>query len=154
MLCSTMAYDAAVGRGPLHRLEMDGGGATVLDGLTISNGIAFSADCSTAVFLDSMTEQVRRYRMPADDGPWNEYDVIVEIDPPLGTPDDLRLDAEGGIWVAQWACSGVHRYKFEGGLTDVVTLPVNHVTACVLGGAGWMPRPSEQNTCTTGALAS
>jgi len=135
MLCGTMAYDAAPGRGSLHRLELGGNTTTVLDGLTISNGIVFSPDGSTAVFIDSMTQQVRRYQMPADDGSWHEYDVIVEIDPALGTPDGVCLDVEGGIWVALWAGSAVHRYNAQGELTDVVTLPVNQVTACALGGS-------------------
>jgi sugar lactone lactonase YvrE len=133
-LCGTMAYDAAPGRGSLHRLERDGSTTTVLDGLTISNGLAFSPDGTSAVFIDSMTQQVRRYRMPADDGLWHEYDVLVEIDSAVGTPDGLCLDSEGGVWVALWNGSAVHRYSATGELTDIVELPVPQVTACTLGG--------------------
>ncbi len=133
-LCGSMAYDAA-GRGSLHRLELDGSTTTVLDGLTISNGLAFSPDGSSAVFVDSMTEQVRRYHLPADDGRWHDYDVVVEIDPAVGTPDGLCVDAEGGIWVALWNGSAAHRYAATGELTDVVELPVPQVTACALGGS-------------------
>jgi sugar lactone lactonase YvrE len=134
-LCGSMAYDAAAGRGSLHRLEHDGSTTVVLDGLTISNGLAFTDDGASAVFVDSLTQQVRRYRMPADDGPWHEFAVLAEIDPALGTPDGLCLDAEGGVWVALWNGSAVHRYAADGTLTDVVTLPVPQVTACTLGGA-------------------
>jgi sugar lactone lactonase YvrE len=130
-----MAYDASAGRGSLHRLELDGSTTTVLEGLTISNGLAFTPDGSSAVFIDSMTQQVRRYRMPADDGPWHEYDVLVEVDPTQGTPDGLCLDSEGGVWVALWNGSAVHRYAATGELTDVVALPVPQVTACALGGS-------------------
>ena len=133
-LCGTMAYDAAEGRGSLHRLEFDGSTTTVLDGVTISNGLAFSPDGESAVYVDSPTQQVRRYRLPADDGVWSDYDVIVEIDADTGTPDGLCVDDEGGIWVALWGGSAVHRYTADGELTDVVTLPVSHVTACTLGG--------------------
>jgi len=133
-LCGTMAYDAAAGRGSLHRLELDGSTTTVLESLTISNGLAFSPDGSSAVFVDSMTQQVRRYRMPADDGPWHDYDVLVEIDSAVGTPDGLCLDSEGGVWVALWNGSAVHRYSATGELTDIVELPVPQVTACALGG--------------------
>lgn len=132
-LCGSMAYDAAAGRGALHRLELDGSTTTVLDGLTISNGLAFSPDGSSAVFVDSMTQQVRRYHLPADDGRWLDYDVVVDIDPAVGTPDGLCVDAEGGIWVALWNGSAVHRYSATGELTDVVELPVPQVTACALG---------------------
>ncbi|MCY7413360.1 MAG: SMP-30/gluconolactonase/LRE family protein [Salinibacterium sp.] len=135
MFGGTMAYDAAPGRGTLHRLELDGSTTTVLEGLTISNGLAFSPDGATAVFVDSITQQVRRYRMPADDGLWHEFDVIVGIDAAFGTPDGLCVDVDGGIWVALWAGFAVHRYSAEGELTDVVTLPVNQVTACALGGS-------------------
>lgn len=133
-LCGSMAYDEAPGRGSLHRLELDGSTTTVLEGLTISNGLAFSADGTTAVLVDSPTQQVRRYLLPADDGPWRDYEVVVEIDPAIGTPDGLCVDAEGGIWVALWGGSAVHRYTADGVLTDVVTLPVPQVTACALGG--------------------
>lgn len=133
-LCGTMAYDAAEGRGALHRLELDGSTTTVLENLTISNGLAFTADGASAVFVDSATQQVRRYRMPDDDGPWREYEVIVDIDPAIGTPDGLCVDVEGGIWVALWNGSAVHRYSPDGELTDIVTLPPSHVTACILGG--------------------
>jgi sugar lactone lactonase YvrE len=133
-LCGSMAYDASPGRGSLHRLELEGTTTTVLSGVTISNGLSFSADGASAIYVDSMTHQVRRYRMPADDGPWLDYDVLVEIDPSVGTPDGLCLDAEGGVWVALWNGSAVHRYAADGELTDVVTLPVPQVTACTLGG--------------------
>lgn len=132
--CGSMAYDAAAGRGALHRLELDGTTTTVLDGVTISNGLVFSPDGSSAVFVDSMTQQVRRYHLPADDGRWLDYDVVVDIDPTVGTPDGLCVDVEGGIWVALWNGSAVHRYTAAGELTDIVTLPVPQVTACALGG--------------------
>ncbi len=133
-LCGSMAYDESAGAGALHRLELDGSTTTVLEHLTISNGLAFSADGTTAVLVDSPTQQVRRYRLPVDDGPWRDHDVVVDIDPEVGTPDGLCVDAEGGIWVALWGGSAVHRFTAEGALTDIVTLPVPQVTACTLGG--------------------
>lgn len=134
-LCGSMAYDAAAGRGALHRLELDGTTTIVLENVTVSNGLSFSADGATAVYVDSATHEVRRYRLSADDGPWSDYEVVVEIDTAMGTPDGLCVDAEGGIWVALWGGSAVHRYRATGELTDIVTLPVSKVTACALGGS-------------------
>lgn len=134
MYCGTMAYDAEPGRGALYRLERDGSTTTVLEGLTISNGLWFSADGKTAVLVDSPSQQVRRYALPDDDGPWSHYEVLAEIREADGTPDGICVDAQGGVWVALWSGSAVHRYTAEGVLTDVVTLPVSQVTACALGG--------------------
>lgn len=134
MHCGTMAYDAEPGRGALHRLERDGTTTTVLNGLTISNGLWFSADGRTAVLVDSPSQQVRRYALPDDDGPWSHFEILAEIREADGTPDGICVDAQGGVWVALWSGSAVHRYTAEGVLTDVVTLPVSQVTACALGG--------------------
>lgn len=50
--CGSMAYDAAPGRGALHRLDPDGATHRVLTGVTISNGLAWSADGATAYYID------------------------------------------------------------------------------------------------------
>jgi sugar lactone lactonase YvrE len=51
-----------------------------------------------------------------------------------GAPDGLTVDAEGGIWVAIWGGSAVHRYTPGGVLSEVVELPATQVTACTFGG--------------------
>lgn len=134
MHCGSMAYDLTPGQGSLYRLESNGNASVVLEGLTISNGLAFSADGRTALHVDSPTHQIRRYNLPSDGGPWVEYEVVVEIDPKLGTPDGICVDVAGGVWVALWSGSAVHRYSRNGVLTDIVELPVSQVTACALGG--------------------
>jgi len=133
--CGSMAYDASAGRGSLLRLNSDGSTTTVLESVTISNGLAFDSDGTTAVYVDSFSQQVRRYRLPDDDGAWNESHIVAQIDERTGTPDGLCLDEEGGVWVALWMGSAVHRYDRSGVLTDIIELPVAKVTACTLGGA-------------------
>jgi len=133
-LCGSMENDAAPGRGSLYRREFDGSTSVVLEGLTVSNGLAFSLDGTSALHIDSPTHQVRRYRMPADDGAWTEYDVAAEINPADGIPDGLCVDRDGGIWVALWGGSAVHRFDPNGRPTHIVEVPTANVTACTLGG--------------------
>lgn len=133
-LCRSMENDAAAERNSLYRLELDGTTSVVLEGLTVSNGLAFSADGTSALHIDSPTHQVRRFLMPEDDGAWTDFEVVVDVDPAHGVPDGLCVDLDGGMWVALWGGSAVQRFDSSGRLTHVVEVPARNVTACTLGG--------------------
>jgi sugar lactone lactonase YvrE len=45
----------------------------------------------------------------------------------------MTIDAEGGLWVALWRGSAVHRY-LDGALDAVIELPVSLPTSCTFGG--------------------
>lgn len=132
--CGSMADDAAPGRGAVHRLDADGTVVTVLDSVTISNGLAFSADGSYAIYVDSAAGGLHRVDLSRGDAAWAQREVFVTIDPADGIPDGICMDSEGGIWVALWAGAAVHRYSATGELTHRVSVAASHPTACVLGG--------------------
>ena len=132
--CGSMAYDMADPRGALYRYDADGTIAAVLTGVTISNGIAWSADggrCTTSTpppsgWTRSTTTPPRG--RPTAVGRWSWSSRTA------GMPDGLALDDEGGVWVALWHGAAVHRYRADGRLDAVVELPVELVTACAFGG--------------------
>jgi len=128
--CGSMAYGAAAGRGSLYRLDVDGTVHRVFDGVTISNGLGWSPDGRVAYYVDSATQRIDR--CSSDLGSRQPF---VRIDPSVGTPDGLTVDADGGIWVALWGGSAVHRYAPSGDLDLVVELPVAQVSSCAFGGA-------------------
>ena len=127
--CGSMAYGAAPGRGALYRLDPDRSVHPVHSGVTISNGIGWSPDGSRAYYVDSGTQ-----RIDVCSADLTERRPFVEIDESVGTPDGLTVDAEGGVWVALWGGSAVHRYTSDGTLDLVVTLPVRQVSSCAFGG--------------------
>jgi sugar lactone lactonase YvrE len=132
--CGSMAYDETPGRGALYRFDPDGTVTPVLDGLTISNGIAWTPDGSRCVYVDTGTGRVDAFDYDVTTATLSDRRPVVEVDPGHGQPDGLALDAEGGIWVALWQGGAVHRYTAEGRLDVVVELPARQVTACAFGG--------------------
>ena len=61
--------------------------------------------------------------------------TFVEFDRPSAEgPTVWRSTSEGGIWVALFGGSAVHRYTAEGDLDEVIEVEARQVTACTFGG--------------------
>lgn len=132
-LVGTMAYDEAPGRGTLYRLDPDRGVSVVLEGVTISNGVQWTRDGRSALYVDTPTGRIDRFDVEESSGAWSGRRTFAEVAGP-GLPDGLALDEEDGAWVALWGGGAVHRYDPSGRLDRVVELPVSQVTACAFGG--------------------
>src|SRR3954454_17293713 len=90
--CGSMAYDATPGAGALYRLDPGGEVSVVLESVTISNGLAWTADGDTAFYVDSPT-----YRVDAFDRDLTNRRPFVTVDSDHGMPDGLTVDREGGV---------------------------------------------------------
>ncbi len=130
--CGSMAYALTPGAASLYRLDPGGGVAMVLADLTISNGLEWSPDGRLAYYVDSATRRIDVMDYDRDHGLTNRRPFVAVEG---GSPDGLTVDTEGGIWVAIWGGSAVHRYTPDGALSEVIELPVTQVTACTFGGA-------------------
>jgi sugar lactone lactonase YvrE len=131
--CGSMAYDARAGAGALYRLDPDGAVTTVLTGVTVSNGLAWSPDGATAYYIDSATGRVDAFDY---DGRLRSRRAVVLVPREAGSPDGMAVDSDGRLWVALWGGGAVHCYTPEGRLEERVRLPVTQVTACAFGGPG------------------
>ena len=130
----TMAYDESPDAGALYRLDLDGTCATVLTGLTISNGIGWSPDGSTMYLADSGTGRVEAFDFDGGRGTISGRRTLVHVERPGVVPDGLTVDAEGGVWVALWGGGAVRQYAADGSLLATVRLPVERPTSCAFGG--------------------
>ena len=130
----TLADDHHAGGGALYRLERDGHVELVLDGLTISNGLAWSPDGRTMYLVDSGPGVIHAFAFDGTRGTLSLGREQVTIAPGDGVPDGLTVDERGDLWVAMFGGSTVRRYTPEGRLRDVLDVPAEQVTSCAFGG--------------------
>lgn len=129
----SMTYDGADGGGTLYRVDPDGGVAVVLPGMSIPNGLVWSAEGSRAYHNDTGPATLTAYEAEPG-GRLSKPRVLVRFDAG-GAPDGMAIDAEGGLWVAMWGGGQVRRYSPEGVLEEVVEVPgAPNVTSCAFGG--------------------
>ncbi|TFD00001.1 SMP-30/gluconolactonase/LRE family protein [Cryobacterium sinapicolor] len=131
--CGSMAYDQAPGAGSLYRLDPDGTVTTVLENLTISNGLEWSPDGSLAYFNDTPTGRIAVLDYSREFG-LTGLRPFVEIPAEAGYPDGLTVDSQGCVWVALYGGSAVRRYMPDGRLDAIVEVGATNVTACTFGG--------------------
>jgi sugar lactone lactonase YvrE len=125
------------GAGSLYRVDLDGTVTTALDGLAISNGIAWSPDDDVLYLADSGARTVTAFDYDVDLGTLGRPRVLLEFaaDEP-GTPDGLTVDREGHLWIALWGGGQVRRYSPSGVLEDVVRVPATQTSSCAFAGPG------------------
>jgi sugar lactone lactonase YvrE len=134
LLVGTMAYDTATGRGTVYRLDADRSVRPVLTGVTISNGLQWSADGGTAFYVDTPTDHVWRFRYDQADGTFSDREPFVDLSDVDGHPDGMAIDTDGGLWVAMYGGWAVRRFDADGTPSDVVELPTRDVTCPTFGG--------------------
>lgn len=130
----TLSYDGTPGRGALYRLDSDGSVHPVLDGVSNSNGIAWTPDGAVAYYVDTGRGTLDRLRLDPATGTVTDRTTLVRVTEGEGLPDGLTVDAEGYLWLALWGGASVRRYSPSGSLDRVVELPVELVTSVAFGG--------------------
>jgi sugar lactone lactonase YvrE len=130
----TMAFDERPGAGSLYRLDLDGTVTTVRDGLTISNGLAWSPDDRTVYLADSGPGLVWAFDYDLGSGAFSNQRVLLDFTAQDGVADGLTVDDEGCLWTALWGGGQVRRWSPEGELLAVVELPVPQVSSCAFAG--------------------
>ena len=132
LYAGSMAYDSTPHAAALFRIDAGLGWMRVLDGVTISNGLAFSPDGSWAYHADTATGRVDRFDRL--DGELVHRRPFVETEPERGMPDGLTVAADGSVWVAYWGASAVRGFDTAGKLIATIELPAMQVSACTFGG--------------------
>lgn len=130
----SMAYDAVEGAGSLYRINKDRSVSKVLDGMTIVNGPAFTADGSLMYVSDTFAGVIYACEVDPPTGEITGRRVFTRIPPSDGAPDGMTVDASGRLWVALWDGAAVRCYRPDGSIEAVITVPARRPTSVCLAG--------------------
>lgn len=131
----TMELDGKKGEGSLYCLDRNLDVRTVLQNVSISNGLGWSPDHKTMYYIDTPTRQVAAFDYDLDTGTISNKRTVVSIPEGDGDPDGMTVDEEGMIWVAHWGGSRVSRWNpSTGECLEEIPVPASQVTSCAFGG--------------------
>ncbi|HEY5270352.1 MAG TPA: SMP-30/gluconolactonase/LRE family protein [Anaerolineales bacterium] len=134
-LAGTMDDAEKGASGSLYSYSPDGRLKTLLTGVCISNGLAWSPDQQIFYYIDTPTRQVTAFDYDLATGNIANPRPVVNIPPELGWPDGMSSDAEGMLWVALWGGAKLTRWNpTSGQLLEAIPVPALNVTSCVFGG--------------------
>jgi sugar lactone lactonase YvrE len=125
-LAGAMAEDDRRGEECLYRLDADGTVTVADDGLTLSNGLAWSPDGGTLWHAESVPGVVWRRTYDVATGAIGPKDVWLAVE--HGVPDGLCTDADGNVWIAFHGLGEVRAYTPDAELIAVVHVDAPHTT--------------------------
>ncbi|MFC5471513.1 SMP-30/gluconolactonase/LRE family protein [Cohnella suwonensis] len=134
-LAGTMSMSYQPSKGTLYRMDANHSVRPLLSEVSISNGLAWTADGTTMYYVDTPTRQVAAFDYDMETGTLRNRRIVVEIPEEQGFPDGMTIDSEGMIWVAHWGGWRVTRWNPNTGKQlEYVPVPASQVTSCTFGG--------------------
>jgi sugar lactone lactonase YvrE len=131
----SLALDSRKKGAALYRMDSDKSIHEMLDSVTISNGIVWSADKKIMYYNDTPTLTVQAFDYDDKTGEIKNGRVAVRIPKGTGAPDGMTIDAEGKLWVALWGGNCVARFDpLTGELLQKINVPAPNVSSCAFGG--------------------
>ena len=98
------------------------------------NGMAFSADGALLYAADTFRRRLVVYAAGPDRSGVPERKAEISTRDVRGLPDGLVTDEEGFVWVAFYQGSCVARFAPDGGLAEVLDVPVRKTLSLCFGG--------------------
>lgn len=131
----TMAQAETKGAGSLYMIERDLSHSVKIEGVTVSNGMAWSPDYKTFYYIDTPTFEVVAYDYNMETGNIANRKVAINIPEKEGFPDGMTIDNEGMLWIAHWDGWKVSRWNpVTAEKLLSVALPAARITSCTFGG--------------------
>jgi D-xylonolactonase len=132
VFCGTMPAKNRPGR--LYRLDPNGTLTRILDGIEISNGMAFTVDRKQMYFTDSGKGEIYLFDYDQKLGEIDNRRLFLRVPQSEGEPDGMTVDAEGYVWSARWNGGCVVRYAPNGKEVLRIHFPAKKVSCVTFGG--------------------
>ncbi|WP_395826990.1 SMP-30/gluconolactonase/LRE family protein [Elstera sp.] len=129
--------DRPTGKQPiaaLYRVTPDGKAEKKIDQVTVSNGLAWSADGKSLFHSDSRGIWLDRWDFDAATGAISNRTRIATPDEATGRPDGGACDAEGFYWSCGVSAGRLNRFAPDGSIVETIALPVPAPTMPCFGG--------------------
>ena len=131
----TLAMDSRRRGAVLWRMDKDKSLHLMLDSVSISNGIVWTADRKTMYYNDTPTGTIQGFDYDDKTGEISNRRVVVRIARGGGSPDGMTIDADGNLWVALWGSGSVGKFDPRTGqLLQKIIVPAPNVSSCAFGG--------------------
>lgn len=119
----------------LYCLDADRTVRKMVDGVSISNGIAWRPDNKVMYYIDSRIRGVAAFDFDLETGAISNRRYPIEMPPGPGVPDGMTCDDEGMLYVAEWDGYQVSKWDpKKGECVDVIRFPIAKITSCAFGG--------------------
>lgn len=106
----------------------------VIEGVAVSNGLAFSPDGRTMYCANTPSRCVEAFDFETETGTLSNGRTFLTLAPGDGHIDGAAVDAGGGYWLAVVVTGTVRRYRPDGTLDLSITLPCSNPTKPAFGG--------------------
>lgn len=106
-----------------------------VNGLIVSNGIAWAEDEKIMYHIDTWTKSIFKYDYDIKTGEISNQAIAFTFEEDAEKPDGMTIDTEGMLWIALFGSGCVRRYNPKTGkILAEVRVPVKHPTTCIFGG--------------------
>lgn len=120
--------------GVLYRITRDGRVEAKVDGLLITNGLAWSADGRSMFHTDTRGPWIDRWDFDAANGAISNRTRIATPTNEDGRPDGGATDLEGAYWSCGISAQCLNRYDRDGKLLARIPVPFPRPTMIAFGG--------------------
>jgi sugar lactone lactonase YvrE len=117
----------------LYCLEPDLRLHSMVNGVTISNGIGWNTENNLMYFTDTMKRIIWQFDFDLETGALANRRTYLEFTGD-GVPDGLAVDSDGNLWIVICGDGSIQVHDPSGKQLDLLRFPTRCITACTFGG--------------------